>query len=188
MKIPLQISFRGTDPSSIVEANIRDRAKKLERFYEEIMGCRVIVEAPHRHHHKGNLYHVRIDITVPDGELIVSRRPTERHAHEDIYVAIRDSFRSARRQLEDYARRRRGQVKTHEIPPHGHIATLQPEMDYGTISTPDGREIYFHRNSVLEADFDQLAEGMEVRFTEEMGDQGPKATTVRLVGKHHVVG
>jgi cold shock CspA family protein len=106
----------------------------------------------------------------------------------DVYVAVRDAFRAARRQLEDYARKRRGHVKTHEPTPHGRIASIYPEMDYGKIETADRREIYFHRNSVIEADFDALTEGMEVRFMEEMGDQGPQATTVHLVGKHHPVG
>ena len=185
MKIPLQISFRGMDHSAAVEQNIRERAAKIEDFYAEIMGCRVIVEAPHHHHHKGNLYHIRIDITVPDGELVVSRRPDEHHAHEDVYVAIRDAFDAARRQVEDYARKRRGQVKKHEAMPHGRIVALYPAMDYGTIETPEGREIYFHRNSVIEADFDKLNEGTEVRFAEDMGDEGSKATTVHIIGKHH---
>lgn len=188
MRIPLQISFRGMDHSAAIEQNIRERARKIERFYENIMGCRIVVEAPHHHHHKGNLYHIRIDITAPDGELVVSRKPDQHHAHEDVYVAIRDAFRAAQRQLEDYARKRRGHVKRHEATPHGRIVAMYPEMDYGTIETPDGREIYFHRNTIVEADFDKLTEGMAVRFVEEMGDQGPQATTVHLVGKHHPVG
>jgi cold shock CspA family protein len=187
MKIPLQISFRGMDHSAAVEQNIREWAEKIERFCEDITSCQVVVEAPHHHHHKGNLFHIRIDITAPDGELVVSRRPDQHHAHEDVYVAIRDAFHAARRQLEDYARKRRGQVKRHEATPHGRIAAMYPEMDYGTIETPDGRQIYFHRNSVIEANFDKLNEGMEVRFVEEMGDKGPKATTVHIIGKHHPV-
>lgn len=183
MKIPLQISFRGMDHSAAVEQSIRECAEKLERFCQDIMSCRIIVEAPHRHHHKGNLYHVRIDIGVPDGELVVSRRPDQAHAHEDIYVAIRDAFDAARRQAEDYVSKRRGHVKKHEEMPRGRITATYPAMDYGTIEMLDGRELYFHRNSVIEADFDKLNEGMEVRFAEEMGDDGPKATTVYVIGK-----
>jgi cold shock CspA family protein len=187
MQKPLQISFRGTAHSDAVEKNIRARAKKLDKFHDRIMACRVIVEAPHRHHHKGNMYQVRIDITVPEGELVVSRNRDQDQAHEDVYVAIRDAFRAARRQLEDYARKRRGHVKSHEPPPHGRILAIYPQRDYGKITSSDGREIYFHRNSVLDAEFDKLEEGMEVRFNEEAGDEGPKATTVHLVGKHHPV-
>ena len=162
---------------------MREKAAKLERFYERIMGCRVVLEAVTRRHHQGNLYRVRIDLTVPGRELVVSREPGKDHAHEDVYVAIRDAFDAMRRQLEDYARKRRGEVKHHEAPPHGRIAQLFP--DHGFIETPDGREIYFHRNSVLNGGFDHLQVGTEVAFTEEEGIKGPQASTVRPLGKHH---
>ena len=183
---PLQITFRHMDPSEAMESKIRERAEKLENFCGQIMGCHVVVEAPPKHHHKGGLYWVHLDITVPDGELVVNRNPSQRSSHEDVYVAIRDTFDAARRQLEDYARRQRQQVKTHEATPHGKVSELSPDTDYGRISTPDGRSIYFHRNSVLNADFDELKVGTEVRFAEEPGEGGPQATTVRVIGKHHL--
>ena len=96
MKQPLEITFRDVPHSDALEADIRDKAGKLDQFYDRIMACRVMVEAPHSHHHKGNLYHVRIDLTVPDGELVVSRAPKEHHAHEDPYVAVRDAFDAIR--------------------------------------------------------------------------------------------
>lgn len=186
MKLPLQVVFRNMEPSEAVEAKIRERCEKLDAFYEHIMSCRVMVEAQHKHHHQGNLYHVRVDLKVPEAELVASREPDQHHAYEDVYVAIRDAFDTIRRQLEDYVRRRRGQVKQHEVPPHGRIAELY--ADYGKIATPDGRLVYFHRNSVLDEAFEHLAIGTEVRFVEEMGELGPKATSVHVVGKHHVVG
>ena len=188
MQTPLQITFRDMEPSDAVEAKIREKAEKLEQFYDKIMGCRVMVEAPHGHHHKGRLYQVRIDLTVPDGELVTTHEHHHRdHAHEDVYVAIRDSFEAMKRQLEDHARVRRGKVKQHEAPAGGHVISLHPEEDYGTIGTPDGREIYFHRNSVLKDGYDKLSVGSEVRFTEEAGERGPQASSVTPVGKHHVV-
>ncbi len=114
MQLPLQITFRNMDPSLTVEHAVRLRADKLERFCDRITGCRVVVEAPHRQHHKGNLYHIRVDLTVPDDELVVSREAADQHAHEDVYVAVRDAFAAAKRQLQEYSRRRRGQVKRHE--------------------------------------------------------------------------
>jgi ribosomal subunit interface protein len=114
MIIPLQITWRDVPQSDAIEADIREKAAKLDHFYDGILSCRVLVEASHRHHHKGNLYHIRLEIEVPDGEIVVTRDPAEHHAHEDIYVAIRDAFDAARRQLQDYARKRRGQVKRHE--------------------------------------------------------------------------
>ncbi len=188
MKLPLQIVFRNLEPSNAIEARVRERAEKLDHFFEEIMSCRVIVEAHHRHHHKGNLYHVRVDLKVPDAEIVAGREPSEHHAHEDVYVAIRDTFDATRRQLEEYVRTRRGRVKAHEVPPHGRIVELFPDEDYGKIETPDGKRVYFHRNSVVDADFGKLEVGDEVRFVEEMGELGPQASTVHVTGKHHVVG
>ena len=186
MQLPLQVVFRNMEPSAAVETKIRERAEQLERTYSPIMSCRVAVEAHHKHHHQGNLYHVRVDLKVPNAEIVASRDPGEHHAHEDVFVAVRDAFDAVRRRLEDYARHRRGDVKAHEVPPHGHIVDLYPE--HGRIETADGRIVYFHRNSVIDADFDKLAIGTEVRFVEEVGERGPQASTVHVVGKHHVVG
>ena len=188
MKLPLQITFRNMDHSDAVEANVREKAAKLDQFFESIMNCRVVIEAHHKHHHKGNLYHVRIDLTVPRNELVVSRDPKANHAHEDVYVAIRDAFDAAKRQLQNYAGKLRRETKTHEVPPHGRVVELVTMENYGRIETFDGRRVYFHRNSLINGDFNKLREGDEVRFDEEMGDAGPQATTVRVIGKHHIVG
>lgn len=188
MQQPLQITFRDMPHSDFVEADIREHAEKLDQFYDSIMSCRVMVEAPHGHHHQGKLYHVRIDLTVPGKELVANRAPSEHHAHEDVYVAIRDAFDAARRQLQDFKRRQEGHVKTHEVPAHGRVTELIPEEDYGRIQTPDGRDIYFHRNSLVHGNYDELELGNEVRFVEEAGEEGPQASSVYLEGKHHVVG
>ena len=188
MKLPLQITFRGLESSDALEADVRERAEKLDRFSPDIMSCRVVVESGHKHHEDGNLYHVRVDLTVPGREIVTSRERALHHAHTDAYVAVRDAFDEARRQLEDYERRRRQQVKAHEIPEHGKVARVNLNEGFGFIETADGREIYFHRNSVLRAPFGRLQVGQEVRFDEEMGEKGPQATSVRVVGKHHVGG
>lgn len=118
MRIPMEITFRHMDPSPAVEARIREKAEKLDRFSAQIMACRVVVEAPHEHKHQGKLFHVRIDLTVPGGELVVSRGHNHQsHAHEDVYVALRDAFDAAKRRLEDYTRQQRGDVKAHSKPP-----------------------------------------------------------------------
>ena len=113
MQIPLQISFRNMDPSPDVEAMVREKAAKLNRFFERIVGCDVTIEAPHRRHHKGKLYKVRIDIGMPGKDVHVTQEGPKNQAHEDINVAIRDAFDAAVRQLEDHARRLRGDVKSH---------------------------------------------------------------------------
>ena len=173
MKIPLQITTRDFDLTEADENAIREKAKNLDLFYDHIMSCRVLVEIPHRHQRKGILYNVRIEITVPDGELVVKKEP-----HEDLFVAIRSAFNTARRQLQDYAEQRRGDVKYHEEMPHARVGKLFPERGYGFLITPDDREIYFHQNSVIGGKFKSLDIGMKVRFVEELGEKGPQATTV----------
>ena len=187
MKLPLQITFRNMDASEAMEAAVREKAEKLDQFFSEIMSCRVVVEARHKHHHQGNIYDVHIDIKVPGKEIAVSREAGLDHAHEDAYVAIRDAFNAAKRRLQDYSAQIQQQVKVHEALPHGKIIQLKPAEDYGVIQTADGREIYFHRNSLLNADLDELEVGASVRFHEESGEQGPQASSVTIEGKHHVV-
>ena len=188
MDVPLQIHFKNMEPSPALESAVRERMEKLERFADHIISCRVTIEAPHRHQRKGKLFQVIVDVRVPRGEIVASRSPDAHHAHEDVYVAMRDAFNAVERQLKSRIRVSRGKVKNHEVPPHGRIVALKPDQDYGLIATADGREIYFHRNSVLNGDLDRLDVGAEVRFNEEMGDKGPQATSVQVIGKHHIVG
>jgi ribosomal subunit interface protein len=101
------------DPSPAVEARIRKKAEKLERFHDRIIGCTVVVEAPHRHHHKGKLFSVKVEISVPGEDVVVDHAKPADHAHEDVYVAIRDAFNAAVRRLEDQSRKMRGDVKAH---------------------------------------------------------------------------
>src|SRR5215469_947285 len=190
MQLEPQITFRNLDKSPAVEARILERIDELGRFHERITGCRVTVEAEYRRQHKGHLYHVRVDLTVPGGEIVVSRNSAKNPAHEDIYVAVRDAFDAARRRLADHARRIRGDVKSHDgSADHGRVARLFPEQGYGFIATPDGEEIYMHRNSVLGDAFDKLSIGDEVRYAlhPKEGEKGPQASTVTPVGKHHTL-
>jgi len=180
MKLPLEVTFRNLAHSDAVEASVRQHAERLDRFHPNIMGCRVAIEASHRHHHKGNTYKVRVDVTVPGSEIVASRAPGEHQAHEDLYVAVRDAFDAVRRQIEDHARRRRGEVKHHEPAASGRVVELEPEAGYGRIESADGRLLYFHQHSVLEGSFAQLQVGATVRFVEESGEQGPQASTVQL--------
>jgi ribosomal subunit interface protein len=112
MQVPLQISFRNMDPSPSVEEVVREKAAKLERFFERIVSCHVTIEAPHRHQQKGKLYKVRVDIGMPGKDVHVNQARPNDQAHEDVYVAIRDAFDAAVRQIEDNASRLRGDVKS----------------------------------------------------------------------------
>jgi len=108
MHMPLQITIRDIEHSEALESLIREKAKKLDEFFNDIMSCRVVVELPHKHHHQGKQFNVRLDIGVPGSEIVVTRD----HA-EDVYVALRDAFDAAKRQLEDYVHKLRGEVKKH---------------------------------------------------------------------------
>ncbi len=197
MIVPLQITFRNIQHSEAVDAQIREEVAKLEELFDQLIHCRVVVEMPHQHHARGNPFQVQIRLEVPGTELIVSHQPslhsqsvdleeTRHHkglelegAHKDLYVTIHYAFRKARRQLQEYAQRHRREVKQHDELPIGRVARLFPEAGYGFLETFDGREIYFHRNSVLEDQFASLEVGASVEFVEVAGENGPQASTVR---------
>jgi ribosome-associated translation inhibitor RaiA len=103
---PIQITFKGFPSSPAVDHPVRDRARRLEHHHGRITDCRVVLEAPHRHHRKGKLYDVRIDLVVPGGELFVHPGGQANHAHEDIAVAIRDAFNAMERKLIQFVRKR----------------------------------------------------------------------------------
>jgi cold shock CspA family protein len=181
MELPLEVTFKNLAHSDAIEADVRERAEKLDHFHPRITACRVMIETLHKRARRaGTVYHVRVDVTVPGGEVVAHEEPAPQRFHEDVYIAIRDAFHGARRALEDHARRQRGWVKDHEEQPRGRVTKLFPDRGYGFIETPDGLEVYFHRNSVLDRGFDRLAIGTEVRFVEEEGEQGPQASTVAV--------
>ncbi|MGN6544376.1 MAG: HPF/RaiA family ribosome-associated protein [Aureliella sp.] len=184
MQLPLQISFRGMERSPEIEAMVWDKADRLDEFANRIVSCRVVIAPAGKHHEFGNQYEVRIDIKLPGGEVAVTHEPGRHKEYRDVDIAIRDAFDAAVRQVEDYVRLQRGDVKSHLGMPHGRVSKLIPQADYGYLETLDGREVYFHRNSVLDDAFDELAVGTEVAFAEEQGDEGPQASTVKLVGRH----
>lgn len=123
---------------------------------------------------------------MPGNEIVVNRAPPEHSSNADLSRAIGEAFDRAREQLIEYARRQRGDVKTKEEPSHPRVIRLF--ADYGFIDGGDGLEVHFHRNSLVDGDFDRLEVGDDVRFALEQGDEGPQASTVHLVGTHHARG
>jgi len=185
MQVPLQVAFRNMDRDPLIEAEIARKAEKLEEFSNHITSCAVTVEAPHRHHRQGNLYCVRIHLTIPEHHsIVVDRQDGSDHSHEDVHIAVRDAFQAARRQLQDTVRQMHGATKQHTPAAQGRITKLFRVERYGFLSTPDGREVYFHAHSVVDRPFEKLAIGEEVRFVEEPGNSGPQATTLHVVGAH----
>lgn len=197
MQESLQITYRNLDASDWIERRVREEVSRLERYYPRILGCRVSLELAHRHHVTGNRFRVRIDLAVPGEDIVVNHEP-DLHAslqdtaverahkdleiapeHKHLVVAIDDAFEIARRRLQDFSARQRGFTKTHEPLPHGRVVRLDIAGDFGFIEATDGHEVYFHRNSVIDGDYDDLDIGTPVTFSEEPGEQGPQASTVR---------
>jgi hypothetical protein len=132
MTLPLQVTFRNMKHSTEVEDWVRTEAAKLETSYHRIIGCRVAIEVPHRHHKKGKPLHIRIDLTLPGKEIVIKREPVAnrrasvnrgaaaqsqprvKSTHADLELVIHDAFKSAGRRVQDFARRRRGDVKRHQ--------------------------------------------------------------------------
>jgi cold shock CspA family protein len=174
-----KITARDFSLNSGVEHMIRAKTAALERYYERITSCEVAVEGPVHHHRRGGPFKVRIRIAVPRGEIEVNRQ-----ADEDLGVAIREAFDAARRRIEDHARELRGQVKAHEQAPRARVTRLMTREGFGFLTTPEGDQIYFHRNSVMAPGFDHLLIGTEVRFVPEIGEGGPQASTVAIIEPH----
>jgi cold shock CspA family protein/ribosome-associated translation inhibitor RaiA len=169
-------------PSSpAVEAEIRERVGKLDRLYNHLVGCRVSVEQLHRRHQTGNVYEVHVDMRVPGEEIVVSREPhraREKFMDADVGIALRNAFKAAERRLLDYKHRQRGDVKVHDDFFAGQVTQLYPAEDHGFILTHEGTQLYFHRNSLVERDFNELQVGDRVHFIETVGDTGPIASKV----------
>ena len=187
MKFDLQTQFRGLEPSDFISNSVWDHTEKLGQFCDRIISCHVTVSAPHHHKHQGRLYGVQVRLLVPGGEVVATTDTSLNAAHEDVYVAVRDAFDAARRQLEDFISRQRGLNKERHGPARGKVVRIYPQDDYGFIITPDFREIYFHRNAILKGGFDRLQVGDRVRFSEEMGEKGPQVTSMSLAGRGGVL-
>jgi cold shock CspA family protein/ribosome-associated translation inhibitor RaiA len=185
MQTPVEIDFQGMKATPQLQASIEQHVAELEQRCGRLTACRVVVKAPGGHHRTSGLYEVHVRLSLPDGrEVNVERTPPADERHSDLTFALDDAFRHARRQLQDQVRELEGQVKQHEGQPVGTVVRLDQSGEFGFLETSDGREIYFHRNSVLDDAFSRLAVGSRVSFAEEMGVKGPQASTVHVLGKH----
>lgn len=187
MKVPLEITFHNLQSSEWVETQIREQVQKLEKIYPRMVGCRVSLEAPHKR--RGNICDIHIELRLPGSALVVNREPhraKERYANPTVGTALRDAFAAAERQLKDYKQRQSGEVKTHEPLFQGQVSQLNPEQDHGFILTNEGTQLYFHRNSLIDADFAKLKRGDAVHYIASDGDTGPIARKVWLGPDYHL--
>lgn len=185
MQIPLDITYRDIEKRPELDDLIRTKADKLEDVCDHIMGCHIAVERAHTHPSQGSPYRVRLDLTVPPGhEIAVTKNPGEGVQYDSLESVIRDAFDAARSQLKELTEKQQNRTKRHpEQAIAGIVTKLFPSANYGFLKTIDGQEIYFHRNSVLQDDFDRLMVGAGVQFFLSEGANGPQVSTLRLIDK-----
>ncbi|MDQ2801900.1 MAG: HPF/RaiA family ribosome-associated protein [Pseudomonadota bacterium] len=184
MERPLEIAFHNMDRSAALEALIREQVDKLDRRYGRLIGCRVSLEALHRQHQSGNICECHIVLSIPGRDLAVSHGPhhaKENHANPDVRVSIRAAFAAAERQLKEH----KDKLRVDTSPPSGsalagQVTQLLPGEDHAFILTNTGSQLYFHRDSVSNARFEDLKPGQLVHYVEEQGDGGPVATKIRI--------
>jgi cold shock CspA family protein len=187
MQTPVQIDFQGMHATAEVRAAIEQHVADLEQRFGRVTACRVVLKAPGGHHRTGGLYEVNIRLALPNGrEVNVGRTPPADERHADLSFAVHAGFKPARRRLRVDVRRLQGQVKQHEHQPIATVKTIDASGEFGFLEAADGHEVYFHRNSVLDGAFGHLTVGTQVTFAEEMGEKGPQASTVKLLGKHRL--
>jgi cold shock CspA family protein/ribosome-associated translation inhibitor RaiA len=185
MQTPPEIVYQGIAATPAIEDAVAAHVAQLEERWGRVTACRVVVKGPSEHHRQGGLYEIHIRLALPEGrEVNVDRTPTADERRADLTYALNDAFKRARRQLQDQERRTQGEVKHHVDEPIGTVTQLDPSGEFGFIETADGEEIYFHRNSVLGDEFSRLQVGTRVTFAEKVGDKGPMASTVKILGKH----
>ena len=185
METPLELTFHNLPSSPAIEAEIQKRVAKLEKIYGNLISCRVSVESLHNQHRTGNVYEVHIEMHLPGRKLVVSREPhhtKENPARGDVLLSVRDAFKAAESQLRSFSKKRQGEVKPHAAAVQGRVSELHREQDFGYLTTNEGSLLYFHRNSVMNGDFDKLELGEEIQFVEALGDTGPTASKVWPTG------
>ncbi|MEN6615565.1 MAG: HPF/RaiA family ribosome-associated protein [Syntrophorhabdus sp.] len=180
----LEVSFRDLEKNDSIERSIQDKMGKLEEMFPELNSARIALEQPQKHQRSGSPYRIRLHLTVPGKEYVVKRESGEGDMHVPINRVIADAFDAAERVLKDHSAKLRGKIKApSEDYETGFVTRLLFSENYGFLSTREGKEVFFHKNSVLHHDFERLCIGTEVRFVTEEGEKGPQASTVQIIDK-----
>jgi cold shock CspA family protein len=188
MQVPLEVAFHNIEASDWAETEIRARVAELEKIYGRLTSCRVRVDQRATNNNGSIPPVVHIELGIPGHkDIVVSHEPDHlmrRYQRPDLHKAITEAFRIATRRLLDLKEQRDGRTKIahHDAPNQalGQIADIDPSGDFGFLLTKEGGMLYFHRNSVLTGNFEDLRRGQEVHYVEVMGDTGPVASKVRV--------
>jgi cold shock CspA family protein/ribosome-associated translation inhibitor RaiA len=176
---PVHVTFHGVERDDQLEESIRSYVAHLPRFHPRIHGVDVTVTST-RSHRTGNQWRVKIRVSIPGRDVVGGDHHSRAREHENPFYALSDAFRAVERQLADDNRMRKGFIKSRSEESLQQALVARLDDDHGFLETPDGRDIYFHRHSVLDDRFDDLLIGGVVRFAEEQGEQGPQASTVHM--------
>jgi cold shock CspA family protein/ribosome-associated translation inhibitor RaiA len=186
MQTPAQIEYDGIQVSDEVRVAVERHVAALESRFGRITAARITVKGPGGHHQTGGQYLVSVRLALPDGrEVHVGRTPKLDERYADLTFAVDNAFKRARRQLQDRARLMRGDVKAHEPQPIGTIARIDPSGQFGFLKAADGHEVYFNCNSIVDGG-SSIVPGARVSYVEEIGEKGPQASTVKMLGKHRL--
>jgi cold shock CspA family protein/ribosome-associated translation inhibitor RaiA len=188
LQVPLEIAFHNIESSEWAEQEIRTRVADLEKLYGRLISCRVRIDQRAKDLTGAIPPVVHIELGIPGhSDIVVSHEPDHllrKYQHPDLRNAINEAFRIAERQLLDLKQQRNGRTKvgSHDAGNQslGQVAEITPSEDFGFLLTKEGGLLYFHRNAVLNGDFDDLERGDEVHYNEDLGDTGPIATKVRV--------
>ncbi|MGZ3283750.1 MAG: HPF/RaiA family ribosome-associated protein [Xanthobacteraceae bacterium] len=191
LQVPLEIAFHNIESSEWAEQEIRERAADLEKLYGRLVSCRVRIDQRAKDLTGTIPPVVHIELGIPGRpDLVVSHEPEHllrKYQHPDLRKAIHEAFRIAERQLLALKEKRDGRTKIggHDTENQflGQVAEITPAQDFGFLMTKEGGLLYFHRNSLLTGDFDDLKRGDDVYYNEDVGDTGPIATKVRVKAK-----
>lgn len=183
MQVPLEIAYKDVPKTQALEEVIDHQLTRLEKACGGVISCRVTLEQPDKHPDRGSGYSVCVIVRLPPShEVVVKRDSTQGDMHDALPLIVKEAFEAATRQCREIRRRQQRDFKRHTAQePMGYVARLFVDDGYGFLRTHDGREVYFHRNSVLHDGFDDLDIGTGVRYEEKMGDEGPQASSVAII-------
>jgi ribosome-associated translation inhibitor RaiA len=100
MDVPPEIAFRHVEPTAALKSITHESIDSLEKVHPRLTSCRVMVEETSR-----GVPHIRLDIGVPGGDLVVNREAPDDPASRNLPSAVHDAFDVARRQLREQHKR-----------------------------------------------------------------------------------
>lgn len=107
------IVWQSVPRSSGVDNTITAHFEKLDQFCADISSARISIRRTNHAQVKHALFTVLLEIIVPGKPIIVTKSSSPTDSSHDLYPLVHRVFDAARRQLQDYVRKRQGKVKHH---------------------------------------------------------------------------